>query len=58
MNPYLQDIRSLFEAGLDLSALKGCRILINNRTVICKVFTLWCKKTCNSLYKVWASSSV
>lgn len=32
MNPYLQDIRSLFEAGLDLSALQGCRILITGAT--------------------------
>ena len=32
MNPYLQDIRSLFEAGLDLSALQGCRILVTGAT--------------------------
>ena len=32
MNPYLQDICSLFETGLDLSALKGCRILVTGAT--------------------------
>lgn len=32
INPYLQDIRSLFEAGLDLSPLKGCRILVTGAT--------------------------
>ena len=32
INPYLQDIRSLFEAELNLSALKGCRILITGAT--------------------------
>lgn len=32
INPYLQDVRSLFEAGLDLSPLKGCHILITGAT--------------------------
>lgn len=32
MNPYLQDIRSLFETGLDLSTLNDSRILVTGAT--------------------------
>ena len=32
MNPYLQDIRSLFETGLDLSTLTDSRILVTGAT--------------------------